>query len=402
MRQPQAEAVVDGSVRLTYGELNARANRLARLLQRRGVGPEVVVGLCLPRSADLITAILAVWKAGGAYLPLDPAYSQDAQQRLQFIVQDAGASLVVTDSTLSGTLGLDDGRLVLLDRDAAAIQAESEENLACPARPEHLAYVLYTSGSTGQPKGVMVAQASLLNAYQGWEAAYGLGTQVHSHLQMASFGFDVFAGDLVRAVGSGGKLVICPKEILLSPEPLLELLRREQVEAAEFVPVVLRNLVEHLEATEQRLDFMHLVAVGSDAWYAEDHQRTQRVLGPHTRLVNSYGLTETTIDSTYFEGDVNALPQTGIVPIGRPFANVRVYVLDQHQRPVPVGVRGELYIGGSGRRTGLRQPAGFGRGRGSCPIRSRPPRGPACAARATAFAGGRTASWSSWAGPTIR
>ena len=144
---------------------------------------------------------------------------------------------------------------------------------------DSLAYILYTSGSTGRPKGVMVTHGNLRNAYYGWEQAYGLGADVRVHLQMASFGFDVFAGDVVRALGSGGTLVICRKERLLEPAELLQLLRREQVDAAEFVPVVLRTLVQYLEETGQSLDFMRLVVVGSDAWFVGDHQRARRGAG---------------------------------------------------------------------------------------------------------------------------
>jgi non-ribosomal peptide synthetase component F len=152
-------------------------------------------------------------------------------------------------------------------------------------------------------------------------------------------GFDVFTGDLVRAFCSGGRLVLCSKETMLEPAALLDLMRREQIDAAEFVPVVLRNLIQHLAATTEKLDFLRLVAVGSDAWYVEDHQRALEVLGPQTRLVNSYGLTETTIDSTFFEGDVQTLPPTGIVPLGRPFPNVQLYVLDPWLRAVfPCGL----------------------------------------------------------------
>lgn len=347
-RVPDSEAVVRDETRWTYRELNERASNLACLLKRRGVGPEVIVGICLEREPELLMAILAVWKAGGAYVAIDPAYSQEARQRTQFVLGDANASLLITKQPFADGLGLSDSQLILLDHERES--RESQELLAseCPARPENLAYILYTSGSTGRPKGVMVTHGNLLNAFAGWEHAYRLTSELTSHLQMASFGFDVFAGDLVRALGSGGKLVLCPKEVLLSPDELFDLMQYERVDAAEFVPVVLRNLVHHLEATGDSLDFMRLVAVGSDAWYAEDHRRALQVVGPGTRVVNSYGLTEATIDSCYFEGDVVSLPPTGIVPIGRPFPNVQLYVLDQHLEPQPIGVPGELYIGGAG------------------------------------------------------
>ncbi|NLF71784.1 MAG: amino acid adenylation domain-containing protein [Candidatus Anammoximicrobium sp.] len=356
-QQPDAIAVVLDEQRWSYGQLNERANQLAHYLQRQGVGPEVRVGTCLDRSPELIRAVLAVMKAGGAYVPLDPTHLRTAEERIQYVLQDAQVSLVLTDSALSSQLNLGDARRILVDGPAAdEIARQGRENVAGAATADHLAYVLYTSGSTGRPKGVMVTQGNLLNAYYGWESAYRLADDVRSHLQMASFGFDVFAGDLVRALGSGGKLVLCRKEILLDAGRLSALIRREQIDGAEFVPLVLRNLVEYLQESRQTLDDIRLVIAGSDAWYAADHRSAQQVFGPRTRLVNSYGLTETTIDSTYFEGDVGELPDHAQVPIGRPFPNVRVYVLDSLRQPAPPGVAGELYIGGDGVARGYVNP----------------------------------------------
>ena len=348
-QRPDATAVVLGDRRWSYGELNQRANQLARHLRRQGVGPEVRVGICLERSPELVMAVLGVMKAGGAYVPLDPAYSKDAAERLKFVLADSQVSLLLTDSALSASIAAGPAQRLVLDGPVAeSIRCENRGNVDSGTAAENLAYVLYTSGSTGRPKGVMVTQGNLLNAYYGWEQAYRLGSEVSAHLQMASFGFDVFGGDLVRALCSGGKLVLCRKEILLDPAELLALVRREKIDCAEFVPLVLRNLVEYLEETDQSLDFMRLVIAGSDAWYVADHRRTALVLGPRTRLINSYGLTETTIDSCYFEGDVRLLPDAALVPIGRPFANVRLYVLDDRMQPAPIGVPGQLYIGGDG------------------------------------------------------
>lgn len=355
---PEAPAVVLGDARWTYRELNERSNQLARLLKDEGVGPEVRVGICLDRSPELWMAVLGVLKAGGAYVPLDPTHAREATERNAFVLRESGVSLIVTCQRLANSLDGGDIRRIVLDGDAATrLRAQSTENLPKSASAENLAYVLYTSGSTGRPKGVMVTHRNLVNAYYGWEAAYGLGGEPalsdgrggpRSHLQMASFAFDVFAGDTVRALCSGGKLVVCPKEILLDPARLIDLMRREEVDIAEFVPVVFRELIQYAEQHGESLGFFRLAIVGSDAWYAADHRRARRVLGSHARLVNSYGLTETTIDSSYFEGEVDSLADTALVPIGRPFANVRLYVLDERRQPAPVGVPGELYIGGDG------------------------------------------------------
>ena len=203
----------------------------------------------------------------------------------------------------------------------------------------------------------------------------------------------------MRALGSGGKLVICRKELLLEPAELLQLMRREQVDGAEFVPVVLRTLVQHLEETGQSLDFMRLVVVGSDAWFVGDHQRARRVLGPATRLINSYGLTETTIDSSYFEGEA-AATISGLVPIGRPFPNVRLYVLDAGRAADSDRSARRVVHWWPGRGPRLRECRVE---RGAIPARPvRVGAGPACAARATGPAGVPTARWSSWAGRTTR
>jgi amino acid adenylation domain-containing protein/thioester reductase-like protein len=351
---PEALAVVLGDQRWTYRQLNERSSELARYLLRRGVGPETRVGICMDRSPQLLAAVLGVLKAGGAYVPLDPAYTSAAEERLKYVLQDAQVALLLAAPELSASLAAYHENLVVLDGEALPTGSadffpeEPSDLLSGTATSQNLAYILYTSGSTGRPKGVMVTHRNLVNAYCGWLREYGLENDVRSHLQMASFGFDVFGGDMVRALCSGGKLVICPKEILLDPPRLLELIRREKIDIGEFVPVVMRNLVQYLDDTQQTLDSMRLVVVGSDAWYVAEHKRTLRLLGTKTRLINSYGLTETTIDSSFFEGDASSLPDAALVPIGRPFANVRLYVLDRRMQPTPIGVPGELYIGGDG------------------------------------------------------
>ena len=227
-KTPEAVAVVLGEERWTYRQLNEKANQLARYLEQQGVGPETPVGICLDRSPQLLMAVLGVLKAGGAYVPLDPAYTRDAAERMKYVLDDARVSLVLTDSALAPSLESLCDKLLVLNGDAAGGQRSEVGDQGSARRPltsENLAYILYTSGSTGRPKGVMVTHRNLVNAYYGWLHAYRLDSDVRSHLQMASFGFDVFGGDMVRALCSGGKLVICPKEILLDPERLLRLIR---------------------------------------------------------------------------------------------------------------------------------------------------------------------------------
>jgi amino acid adenylation domain-containing protein/thioester reductase-like protein len=342
-RTPDAVAVVSGSRSLTYRELNRRANRLAKRLRDLGVGPEVLVGLYLERSPDLMVGVLGVLKAGGAYVPLDPAYPG---QRLAAVVEDAEPRVLLMQRALAADLPANAAHVLCLD--AEEPESGGEENPGRSAGPDNLAYVIYTSGTTGKPKGVMVTHGGLCNASRAWEDAYRLRSETKVHLQMASCAFDVFTEDWIRAICSGGTLVLCPREVLLDPARLYDLMRREGVDCVEFVPSALRVLAQHLEESGQSLDFLRLLIAGADVWYAGEYRRFRRLCGPRTRLINSYGVTEATIDSAYFESADLDLPQDRPVPIGRPFANTRLHILDRNLQPVPAGVPGELYVGGSG------------------------------------------------------
>jgi amino acid adenylation domain-containing protein len=350
-QQPNAVAVVfpnvetfhETSLQLTYQQLNSKANQLARYLRSLGIGKNQLVGICVERSLEMIVGLLAILKAGGAYLPLDPAYPQE---RLSFMLRDSQVSILLTQQRLVASLAIEDLTVVCLDQDWEDISQESEENLVINTTSQDLAYVIYTSGSTGKSKGVAIAHRSLVNAFYAWEKAYQLQS-LTSHLQMASFAFDVFSGDVIRALCSAAKLVLCPREWLLEPEKLYKLMLVEKIDSAEFVPAVLRNLIEYLQRTQQNLHFMKLLVVGSDSLYVQEYQEFQRFCGEQTRLINSYGVTEACIDSTYFELGIGKLG-SGLVPIGHPFANTQVYILDRYLQLVPIGVAGELYIGGAG------------------------------------------------------
>ena len=342
---PDAPAAVFDKQQLTYRQLNAKANQIAHYLQKLGASPEVLVGVCADRSEEAIAAFLGVLKAGAAYLPLDPAYPP---KRLAYMLEDAQAPLLLTQQHLLNKLPPHSCKVVCLDADWEQVALESEENPSNTATPENLAYVTYTSGSTGRSKGVAVNRSSLVNAYLGWETAYELRSGVTSHLQMASFSFDVFSGDLMRSLCSGGKLVLCDREKLLAPQKLYELMRQQKIDFAEFVPAVLRNLIQYLEESGQRLDFMKIVVCGSDSWYTSEYEKFRQFCGPETRLINSFGITEATIDSCYFESATGNLAGEQLVPIGRPFPNTQLYILDAALGPVPIGVPGELHVGGAG------------------------------------------------------
>ena len=347
---PDAIALVYETEQLTYQELNERANQLAHHLQTLGVKPELPVGICLQRSLDLIIALLATLKAGGVYVPLNDTYPVN---RLAFMLEDIETSLLLTHQELSPLFSDYTGKMVYLDE--PTWHNESMINPDSSVTDSNLAYVIYTSGSTGKAKGVMINHHSLVNAYFAWKDAYQLRTTTN-HLQMANFSFDVFSGDWVRALCSGGKLVICPYDTLLTPHKLYALLQEQEINCAEFVPAVFRPLLQHVEENGQNFEFMRVLIVASDNWYVGECDKIHQFCGPETRLINSYGLTEATIDSTYFDCDAlyndNKLrPDTSLdrlVPIGRPFANTKLYILDPYMQPVPVGIVGELYVGGAG------------------------------------------------------
>ncbi|MEV7010944.1 amino acid adenylation domain-containing protein [Streptosporangium sp. NPDC051022] len=336
--------------RLTYAELDSRSHALARRLRGLGVRDGAVVALCLDKSPELIVTLLAVLRAGGAYLPLDPEYPAD---RLAYMVSNAGAALVVVDESSRERLaGLTDGVLTLEELHRAAdTEADTErdgDDLPDLADPDAPAYVIYTSGSTGRPKAVRVSHRNLASVYAAWRQEYRLDHDVRVHLQMASFSFDVFTGDLVRALCSGGTLVLVRRELLFDTARLYRTMLAERVDCGEFVPAIVRGLMTYCEREGERLNFMRLLIVGSDAWKVEEYQRLRGLCGPKTRLVNSYGLSEATIDSTYFEGPADGLEPSQMVPIGRPFPNSALYILDEHGEPVPPGVPGELWVGGDG------------------------------------------------------
>jgi amino acid adenylation domain-containing protein len=341
-RTPDATAVVFGGERLTFAQLNTRANRIAWKLRDLGVGPGSLVGILMEKSLDLVPAVLGVVKSGGAYIPIDPAYPRE---RIEFMVGDAQPQVLLTHAKHADDAPRSQATTFVLDVEAA-LDGMRDDDPHAIADGDDLAYIIYTSGSTGQPKGAMIANRSLVSAYFAYERAYRL-RELSAHLQMASFSFDVFTGDLIRSLLAGAKLVLCPIDVVVDPAALYELMGREQIDAAEFVPATASMLFEHLEREGSRLDFMKLVVVSSEAWRNEKYAFFKRFCGPATRLINSYGLTEATIDSTFFEPPPDAdLPPGRFVPIGRPLENSRIYVLDSNLEPQPIGVPGELCVGG--------------------------------------------------------
>ncbi|MDK2126024.1 non-ribosomal peptide synthetase [Parachitinimonas caeni] len=359
-RDPQATALLLGQQRMSYGELEQAANQLAHQLQTLGVGPDRLVAIGMDRSQDMVVALLAVLKAGGAYVPLDPSYPAD---RLAHMLRDSAPLAVLTHPAAQPAL---QAALIQLDTPPAVIDLEHDRHrwANLPATPpptpdlrsSHLAYVIYTSGTTAAAKGVLVEHRQVLAISTAWEQSLALRPGL-VHLQMASFAFDVFTADVVRALGFGGRLVLCPRDTLLDSAALYQLLRQREVGFADFVPAVLGPLLDYVQASGQRLDSLETLICGSDRWSVALARQLRAVCGPATRLINAYGVTEAAIDSSYYLLPEQLPESQDTLPIGQPLANVRLYLLDAHGEPVPTGVVGELYIGGAGVARGyLNQP----------------------------------------------
>jgi amino acid adenylation domain-containing protein len=337
-RTPDAEAVAFEGERLTYAELNARANRLAHHLRALGVGPDARVGICVERGPEMVVGALAVLKAGGAYLPLDPAYPAD---RLRYMLEDSAPAALVTQSSLAGTFAGLDVPVVELDAPAAAWAEGPETNPVCAGlTPEHLAYVIYTSGSTGRPKGVMVQHRSLVN-HTAWQAAaFGIGAR-DTVLQRTSISFDASVWELWTPLATGARMLILSSDAMKDPGAIGRAVEEGGVTVAQFVPTLLQAVLGALPAGAS-LPCRTLFCGGEPLSAALVEEARAAGVG---EVVNLYGPTEATIDSTWqpcAAGDVRA------PAIGRPIANARTYVLDARGAPAAVGVAGELYVGGAG------------------------------------------------------
>jgi non-ribosomal peptide synthetase component F/acyl carrier protein len=372
-RRPEAVALVFEDERLTYRELNERANQLAHYLRSLGVGPEVLVGIYMERSHEIVVGILGILKAGGAYLPLDVAYPKE---RLAFMLADAHATVLLTQEHLLENLPAGDAKIICLDSDWQRIAGESVENPSSVTTPDNLAYTIYTSGSTGQPKGVLVTHANVARLFDSTDeyfhfTASDVWTMFHSHA------FDFSVWEMWGALLYGGRVVVVPYLVSRSPEAFYELLLTEQVSVLNQTPSAFRQLllaageISEAETSAEPLagntvkdgedssrpgsrgqlgkPALRLLIFGGEALEFSWLRPWFDMFGDaQPQLVNMYGITETTVHVTYRRLTAADAQHNGASLIGRHMPDLQTYVLDEQLRLVPVGVPGEIYVGGDG------------------------------------------------------
>ncbi|RJQ44371.1 MAG: amino acid adenylation domain-containing protein [Nitrospiraceae bacterium] len=343
-RTPDAVAVVFEDQQLTYLQLNNRANQLAHYLRKLGVGPEMLVGICEERSLEMVVGLLGILKSGGAYVPLDPDYPQE---RLNLIVNDTKIPVLLTHSHLSARISLMKGKVVLLDSDWNDIARESEDNPPNRSTPDNAACIFYTSGSTGTPKGAVIQHGALVHFTKAVISQYGLRPSDRV-LQFASINFDASAEEIYPCLAIGSTLVLRTNDMLTNRD-FLDRCDRWKLTVLSLPTAYWHILTQGLE-TENLLipSSVRLVIIGGERALPDRLSLWQQFAGPRIRLLNTYGPTEATVVATLFDLTSWNLPgEAKEIPIGRPTPNTKIYILDTFLQPVPVGVPGELYIGGN-------------------------------------------------------
>ncbi len=355
---PDAVALVYEGEQLTYSELNGRANQLAHFLRGLGVGPDVCVGLCVERSLDLLVGILGILKAGGAYVPMDPA---TPRERVYFILKDVQAPVLLTQKHLLTQLpplarlphAPGDNQkspiAICLDEDWQHIAQASPEDTLCLSTPQNLAYIIYTSGSTGLPKGVLITHHNVARLFSATDAWYYFNRHEVWTL-FHSYAFDFSVWEIWGALAFGGRLVIVPRLVAQSPDAFYDLLVSEQVTVLNQTPSAFRQLIQVEEGLGQARPLaLRYVIFGGEALNIQSLQPWWKRHPDHApRLINMYGITETTVHVTYRPLSEADLQLLSISAIGSPIPDLSTYVLDRHLQLVPVGVPGELYVGGAG------------------------------------------------------
>lgn len=337
-RTPDSVALVFEQESLTYQQLNQRSNQLAHYLRKLGVGPDVLVGICLERSFEMVVGLLGILKAGGAFLPLDPTYPE---KRLAFMLEDASPKVVLTQERFAAEIPQDHARVVCLDSEWHLFSNEPDQNPVASVTGDNLAYVIYTSGSTGQPKGVLITHRAICN-----RLLWGVKTRQLEHrdrlLQKASLSFDLSVWECFGPLAAGAQLILLPPGKQLDADYLLQFMKDQQVTVIGFSPSALAAFLEAKGIEE--LKSLRAIFCGGEVFSYEVQERFFSCLS--SQIYHHYGPTETSIDTTYWICKPGKQHRT--IPIGRPIGNHQAYVLDSHLQPVPIGVTGELYIGGAG------------------------------------------------------
>lgn len=338
-RTPGAVAVLFEGKQLTYRELDTRANQLARYLQKLGVGPDVLVGLCMDRSLEMVVGLMGILKAGGAYVPLDPQYPKE---RLAFMLEDSAVMVLLTQACLIESLPASNVRVICMDDDWPAIAAENEDTVNSAVNAEHLAYMIYTSGSTGRPKGATNTHRGIVNRLLWMQEAYQL-TPADRILQKTPFSFDVSVWEFFWPLLAGAELVMARPGGHKDAAYLSQVIAQEKITTVHFVPSMLQVFLQQ-EALPASCSSLKRVICSGEPLPSELHRRFFSVLD--AELHNLYGPTEASVDVTFWQCRPQA--PSNVVPIGKPIANTQIYILDTQLQPVPIGVPGELHIGGIG------------------------------------------------------
>ena len=344
-KQPERIAIVNGNQHMTYGELNYLSDALATFLINQGIGSGQQVGISLSRSPYLIVALLGILKSGAAYVPLDVNYPRE---RLEFMVSDSAISLLITEKSLKEKARFESIPMLLLDEEDS--WQDGQKIALPPVSPEQPAYIIYTSGSTGLPKGVVVSHRSVVNHNLAMAELFELNENDRM-LQFATINFDAAGEEIYPTLQSGATLILRGNEVLISGEQLLNLVEEQQITILDLPTAYWHQLLAELKELNRSIpESLRLLVLGGDKLAAERFKEWLKLGGDRIRTLNTYGPTETTIVSTVFEcpNSIEAIDQLGEIPIGRPIANTRAYVLDSNLQPVPPGILGELFIGGAG------------------------------------------------------
>jgi amino acid adenylation domain-containing protein len=339
-KHPDWIAVIFEDQKLNYRELNHRANQLAHYLQKHGVGPNVLVGICMGPSLDLVVGLLGILKAGGAYVPLDPAYPED---RLAFMFEDAQPKVLLTQAQLRDKLPASGARVLCVDTERDVIGHGSADNPGGESAPSDLAYVIYTSGSTGKPKGVMISHGAVVNHMQWMQDKFRF-TETDAIVHKTPISFDASVWEVFAPLMAGSRLIVARPDGHRNSTYLCRLIREQRATVLQLVPSMLRVMLQDNDFAA--CPTLRLVFCGGEALPADLPRNFYASFGSKATLWNLYGPTEASIDATCWECKRES--EEALVPIGRPIANTELYILDANRNPVPVGVIGEIYIGGDG------------------------------------------------------